>query len=113
MNDSCDVDNDNSPSGFIGYVSMENGSRMVVRVFLNCKDSTHFESSVDAVFENNKSVRFKGLNELPAVRKFNRLIGALEERARGENVPRDRVFRSAADLLHFLSRIKNSKDFGI
>ncbi len=108
---SCNNELQNTPTSFIGYSSMAKDGSATVRIYLNCKDSTRFESSLEAIFEKGKDVRLEGLNDLAAVRKFNRLIGALEERAREEKIPRERVFASAQDLIYFLSRIKHSQNF--
>ncbi len=106
----CDLNNEMKPSGFIGYKLISKGELETVRIYLNCKDESHFDGAVDVIFKGNKP-KFGGLDELSTIKKFNRFIGALEERAREENVSRDQVFKSAKELLYFLSRIKNSKNF--
>ena len=114
----CDSNRENKPSGFIGYKVLKRQGADIVRIYLNCKDDFHYEGTVDIIFENKsanqkyESPKFNGLDELSRIKKFNRFIGCLEERARDAKVPRERVFESPKQLLALLARVKNSKNFG-
>lgn len=107
------------PSGFVGYKFIKKQEIDVVRIYLNCKDESHFGGTVDVIFEDKNPIqkegrpKFSGLSELSTIKKFNRFIGCLEERAREEKIPRERIFESPKQLLYLLSRVKNSKNFQV
>ena len=117
MQITCDSNREIEPSGFIGYKFIKKRGIEIVHIYLNCKDETHFDGTVDVIFENHGPnqkggrPKFSGLDELSIIKKFNRFIGCLEERAREEKIPRERVFESPKQLLSLLSRIKNTKNF--
>jgi hypothetical protein len=108
----CDLNLETDPTSFIGYKVFREDNFAQVTIFLNCRDEADFESAVDVIFEENEPARFDGIDGLSVIKKFNRLIGSLEERAREEKASRGQVFQSANDLIYFLSRVKNSKEFG-
>ncbi len=130
-NSTCEV---RTNLGFIGYAfrrSVRPG-REIVRVFTNCQvepgvpinsepvstdaanllppGGVRFLHAIDIVLEEGQC-RLIGLNSLSAVRKFNRLIGALGERARENGQEPNWVFESIDNLLKTLALIKNSRDF--
>ncbi len=71
-----------------------------------------FLHAVDVIFEPGKSgCRLRGLDSLSAVRKFNRFLGSLSERAREQHWDPNSVFDSADSLLATLARVKNSRQF--
>ena len=107
----CEPQNLHGPGHFIGYSRPKSAEGEAIRIFLNCADETRYEQAVDVIFPKQGGFEFRGVNTLPAIKKFNRLINALEKRAREENVPREKVFESATRLKYFLSRIKNSREF--
>lgn len=129
--DSCGVESE--PMGFIGYAARkdhEPGTDLV-RIFINCEDEppldvqplpepadlrppdgVRFLHAVDVVFpRRSHEPVLRGLDSLSAVRKFNRFLGALAERAREQGEDPNSVFTSADDLLATLVRIKNSRQF--
>lgn len=68
--------------------------------------------SVDVTFDRQgRECRLRGLDSLSAVRKFNRFLGALSERAREQHQDPNSVFESAEDLLATLARVKNARNF--
>lgn len=107
------------PSSFIGYKFIKKQEIDIVRIYLNCKDESHFDGTVDIIYENKSLIqkegtpKFSGLRELSIIKKFNRFISCLEERAREEKIPRERVFDSSKQLLYLLSLVKNSKNFQV
>ena len=118
MKITCDSNSEIEPSGFIGYRFIKRKGIELVRIYLNCKDESHFDGSVDVIFENHSpnqkegTPKFSGLDELSIIKKFNRFIGCLEERAQDVKISRERVFKSPIQLLALLARVKNSKNFG-
>ena len=118
MQIACDSNREIEPSGFIGYKFIKERGIEIVHIYLNCKDESHFDGTVDIIFENQSPnqkegrPKFNGLDELSIIKKFNRFIGCLEERAREENLPREHIFESSKQLLSILSRVKNSRNFG-
>jgi hypothetical protein len=119
--------------GFIGYASrrgLEPGTDLV-RIFINCEDEpppdaqplpepadlrpsegVRFLHAVDVVFPpRSDEPVLRGLDSLSAVRRFNRFLGALAERAREQGEDPNSVFTAADNLLATLARIKNSRQF--
>ena len=117
MQISCESNSEIEPSGFIGYKFIRKQGIDIVQIYLNCKNESHFEGTVDVIFKNKSPkekegrVKFVGLDELSVIKKFNRFIGCLEERAREEKILKERIFESPKQLLYLLSRVKNSKNF--
>lgn len=119
--------------GFIGYAARSEvfPGRDLVRIFINCEDAPpvepaplpepqdlrppagiRFLHAVDVVFDRQQGeCQLSGLDSLSAVRKFNRFLGALSERAREQRQDPNSVFDSAQSLLATLARIKNSRRF--
>ena len=112
MRIACESDGKNEPSGFIGYKQIKKAKTHIVRIYLNCKDESHFEGQVDVIFKKGKP-KFSGLSELSTIKKFHRFIGCLEERANDAEIQRERVFESSKQLLYLLSKVKNSKNFDV
>ncbi len=119
--------------GFIGY-AVQRGmgpGQVLVRIFLNCDEkplaelptipepvtlrppeAIHFLHAVDVVFDHKGDrCRFRGLDTISAVRKFNRLLGSLDERAREHNRDPNTMFRSSDEFLAVLARVKNVRQF--
>ncbi len=119
MQIACESNREIKPSGFIGYKLIKNQTANIVRIYLNCKDESHFDGTVDVIFhdkspgEKEGNPIFSGLDELSMIKKFNRFIGCLEERAKDAKIPRELVFESSKQLLYLLSRVKNSKNFDV
>ena len=112
----CDSKREIKPSGFIGYKLIKKRETDLIRIYLNCKDENHCDGTVDVIFnksdeQKERRPKFSGLTELSTIKKFNRFIGCLEERARETNLLRERIFESPQQLLHILSQVKNSKNF--
>lgn len=119
--------------GFIGYAARNEVSpgQDLVRIFINCEDAPpaepaplpdpqdlrppagiRFLHAVDVIFDRQQGeCQLAGLDSLSAVRKFNRFLGALSERAREQRQDPNSVFDSAQSLLATLARIKNSRRF--
>jgi hypothetical protein len=119
--------------GCIGYAArkdFEPGTDLV-RIFINCEnepppdaqpllepadlrppEDVRFLHAVDVVFlRRSDEPVLRGLDSLSAVRRFNRFLGALAERAREQGEDPNSVFASADNLLATLGRIKNSRQF--
>jgi hypothetical protein len=98
--------------GFIGYRRHERG----VRVFLECSEAELGAGTVsctypvDVVFTDN-GVRFEGLTDIFALKKFYKLVNSLEERARENNRDRQVVFHSPENLLEHLRLTRNAREF--
>jgi len=119
--------------GFIGYAARRAFApgQDLVRIFINCEEKpapepvalpdpldlrppegVRFLHSVDVIFDRQEEEpRLRGLESLSAVRKFNRFLGALAERAREQRQDPASIFESVDNLLATLARIKNSRDF--
>lgn len=119
--------------GFIGYAARRQVTpgQDLVRIFLNCEEEPPADSqplpeprdlrppagirflhAVDVIFEPSQGgCSLRGLDTLSAVRKFNRFLGSLSERAREQHQDPNSVFGSPESLLATLARVKNSRDF--
>ncbi|MFQ5818253.1 MAG: hypothetical protein ACE5H2_09920 [Terriglobia bacterium] len=119
--------------GFIGYAARRQVApdQDLVRIFLNCEEKPatepmpladpqdlrppediRFLHAVDVVFDRRQNeCRLRGLDTLSAVRKFNRFLGSLAERAREQGQDPNSVFESADNLLATLARVKNARRF--
>ena len=97
--------------GFIGYRRHSAG----IRIFLECTESGESAAStctypVDVVFAPG-GARFDGVRDVFALKKFYKLVNALEERAREHDRNREVVMRSAEDLIEHLRLIRNAREF--
>ena len=98
--------------GFIGYRRHDHG----VRIFLECSESEPGRGTasctypVDVIF-SERGVRFEGVNDIFALKKFYKLVNSLEERAREHHRDRQAVFRSPEELLEHLRLTRNSREF--
>ncbi len=131
----CEVE---ATMGFIGYATRRQAApdQDWVRIFINCEEKPATDSqllpdpqdlrppagirflhAVDVVFDRRQNeCRLRGLDSLSAVRKFNRFLGSLSERAREPESGEQRqdpnsVFDSADNLLATLARVKNARNF--
>lgn len=104
--------------GFIGYRRHDTG----VRVFLECSEDgdggrVTCTYPIDVVFAGGPAAaappaaRFGGVTDVYALKKFYKLVHALEQRARESGRRRDEVLRSPDDLLAFLGMTRNSREF--
>lgn len=97
--------------GFIGYRRHDLG----VRVFLECWESVEGAVSctypIDVLFTEAAGVRFEGVTDVFALKKFYKLVNSLEERAREHGRDRQVIFRSPEDLLEHLRITRNSREF--
>jgi hypothetical protein len=96
--------------GFIGYRRHAEG----VRVFLECDDPSELGAvsctyPVDVIFTESE-VRFEGVSDVLALKKFYKLVSSLEERAREKGRHREVVFRSPDDLLEHLRLTRNARE---
>ncbi len=102
--------------GFIGYRRHDSG----VRIFLECSENeaggggASFTCSypVDVIF-SEQGVRFEGVRDVLALKKFYKLVNSLEERAREHHRDRAVVLRSVEDLLAHLRLTRNSREFTV
>jgi hypothetical protein len=93
--------------GFIGYRRFED----TVRVFLECSGTDGEISctyAIDILFPD--PVRFEGVTDILALKKFYKLVNSLEERAREQDRDRAVILRSPEDLLEHLRLTKNSRE---
>lgn len=119
--------------GFIGYSARRPFApgQELIRIFINCQEkpggdavplpdpqdlrppaTIRFLHAVDVIFDRERGeCRLRGLDTLSAVRKFNRLLGSLAERAREQRQDPNSVFDSADSLLATLARVKNGRRF--
>ncbi len=119
--------------GFIGYIAKRGvaSGQDLVRIFLNCDEkpltgaptipepvtlrppeAIHFLHAVDVIFDHKgDGCRLRGLDTVSAVRKFNRLLGSLDGRARKQNRDPNTMFRSSDEFLAVLARVKNVRQF--
>ncbi len=126
----CEVE---ATMGFIGYAARRQAApdQDWVRIFINCEEKPATDSqllpdpqdlrppegirflhAVDVVFDRRQNeCRLRGLDTLSAVRKFNRFLGSLSERAREQRQDPNSVFDSAENLLATLARVKNARNF--
>lgn len=97
--------------GFIGYRPHAEG----VRVFLECQDDAAGEAisctyPVDVIFTES-GLRLEGVQDLFSLKKFYKLVNALEERARENGRDRTVPFRSVHDMLTHLRLLRNARQF--
>ncbi len=98
--------------GFIGYRRHDSG----VRIFLECSEQEADGGApsctypVDVIF-SPRGVRFEGVHDVFALKKFYKLVNSLEERAREHHRDRQVIFRSPEDLLEHLKVTRNSREF--
>lgn len=96
--------------GFIGYRRQDSG----VRIFLECREEADHGVTCTypvGVLFTPRGVRFEGVTDVYALKKFYKLVNALEERARERNLDRDVVFRSLEDLIEHLRLTRNAREF--
>jgi hypothetical protein len=96
--------------GFIGYRQLDD----TVRVFLECSDAGDGAVSctyaIDTIFARPGDIRFEGVNDVFALKKFYKLINSLEERAREQGRDRQVILRSPEDFLEHLRLTNNSRE---
>lgn len=119
--------------GFIGYAVKRSVAprQDLVRIFINCEEKPATERAelpeprnlrppanirflhvVDVLFDRHgEGCRLRGLDTISAMRKFNRFLGSLVERAREQKRDPNGIFRSVEDLLGVLARVKNVRRF--
>jgi hypothetical protein len=96
--------------GFIGYRRLDD----TVRMFLECADAADnavtCTYAIDTIFTSPGDVRFEGVTDVFALKKFYKLVNSLEERAREQGRDRQVILRSPEDLLEHLRLTKNSRE---
>ena len=115
--------------GFIGYMTKQGGDDKIVRIFMECRESSdqgtpvadrtgkilpniRYTYAVDVVFPGGKApCRLRGVDGILALKKFYKLIQSLEERAREHGNSREKVAESAEGLLEHLAYTRNARDF--
>ena len=132
--------------GFIGYSvrrepTFDEMSNQVVRIFLECRENsvdqgggtksgdelpspTFYTYAVDVEFpDGNAPCRLRGVDGVPVLKKFYKLVNSLEERAREHGNPRQkplksveahlRYTRNARDLTSLVEPSRVTKPFGL
>jgi len=114
--------------GFIGYRAERRRQQQVVRIYLECQEvanasvqpekarsdpaAVSYSYAVDVVFPDGRPpCLLRGVEGIPALKKFYKLVHSLEERAREHGNDRLAVMASAEGLVQHLRYTRNARDF--